>query len=79
MVYEGCIEGMTKVFGLVNEGVSYRNVVSSPLAFGKCTLEGVGYVRIFHKVHKAGVENACEEFTEATSDGNRSVVGWIVF
>ena len=48
-------------------------------SLGECPLEWVGDVSIFHEVHEAGVENACEHFSEAAGDGDGAVVGWVVF
>ena len=62
-VYEGCIKWVTKMFCLVNEGVGDKNVISAPTALCECTLERVGDICVLHKLHKAGVEGACEELS----------------
>ena len=77
-VYEGCVEGVDKLFSLVYEGICDEDVVSSPAAFSKCTLEGMGYVGVFHKLHKVSVEDAGKEFAKTTSDGYGAVVSWIM-
>ena len=54
-------------------------MVSTSPALGECTLEWVGDVSVFHKVHEAGVENAGEYFSKAAGDGYGAVVGRVVF
>ena len=52
-----CI-GVAAVLCLIYEGVYHEYVVCSSSAFCEGTLEGEGYVCIFHEVHKAGVEDS---------------------
>ena len=67
------------MFSLVYEGVGNEDVVGAPAALGKGPLEGVGYVGVFHKLHKVGVEDSSKEFAKATGDGYGAIICWVVF